>query len=86
MNLRKAILSLTLLIFFGLMFTVLQSYTFMTALADNASTNLAGLVGGNLNALMVWLQFPLMIVVALLLVYLTWWDESLTKSSIRSTK
>lgn len=83
MNLRKALLSLTLLFFFGLMFTVLQTYALLSNLADAASVSLASLVGGNINALLVWLQFPLMIVVALILIYLTWWDDSLNKSAQR---
>jgi len=80
MTLRKSILSLTLILFFILMYTVLHTFFLISNLVSAAGTNLSGLVGGSLNAFVVWAQFPLLFMVALLILYLTWGDTSLSKS------
>lgn len=80
MTLRKAILSLTLVLFFILMYTVLHTFFLISNLVDAAGSSLTELVGGSLNAFVVWAQFPLLFVVALLILYLTWGDTSLTQS------
>lgn len=80
MTLRKAILSLTLVLFFALMYTVLHTFFLISNLVNASGSNLSALVGGSFNAFIVWAQFPLLFAVALLILYLNWGDTSLTKS------
>lgn len=84
MNLRKIILYFTLIVFFILMYLILNTYTVLTDMAAANQQTLSAFLGGNINFLYVWLQFPLLILIALLLIYLSWWDKSLTESLIRT--
>lgn len=83
MNLRKIILYITLIFFFILMYLILNNYTVLTELAKANNQSMSEFLNGNINSLYVWLQFPLLILISLLLIYLTWWDNSLTESVIR---
>jgi hypothetical protein len=79
MTLRKAILNIILIVFFALMYTILHTYVILTDIAETAGTGLSELIGG-FNALVIWLQFPLLFLLSLLLIYLAWGDKSLSKT------
>jgi hypothetical protein len=82
MNLRKIILIFTLGIFVILMYLSFMSFTALSQAASAQGVGLATLVGG-INALLVWLQFPLSIVIAIILIYLILADASLTQQNTK---
>lgn len=86
MTLRKLILNLTLFIFIILMYTVVQTYVSVNTLADAAGVNLAEYLGSMGKALLMWAQFPLLLLLGVLLAYLSWGDKSLTQSEERAKK
>lgn len=84
MNLRKTILYLVIILFGILFYTLLMNYTAISQMASQEGMKLSEFVAlGNGSALMFWLQFPLAIAVLVILVFLAWWDTSLTDSYLR---
>ncbi len=83
MNLRKIILYLVIVLFGILFYSMLNTYTTISQLATNGGVSISQLVEGSGSAFMIWLQFPIAILVLVILVFLTWWDESLTDSYLR---
>jgi hypothetical protein len=84
MNLRKVLLTLMAIIFSVLMYTVLQTYTLLLSVMEQASITYAQTDGGVLNGVVVYLQFPLLIVMGLILVYLVLGDKSLTAQALNA--
>ena len=80
MNLRKIILGFSLIIFFILLYTMMSTYTILANLAQDMGLGMSELLGGTANALTLWAQFPLALLLSLALVYVTLWDKSLTES------
>ncbi len=83
MNLRKMILYITLALFAILLYAMLNSYSTISTLASNAGMSISEYVDGSGSAFMMWIQFPLSILIVAVLAYLAWWDESLTDSYLR---
>jgi len=84
MNLRKVLLTLMAIIFSVFMYTVLQSYTLLVGIMEQFSITYAQTEGGAINAMIVYLQFPLLIVMGLILVYLVLGDKSLTAQALNA--
>jgi hypothetical protein len=83
MNLRKLILYVTLALFAILLYAMLGNYSTISTLANNAGMSVSEFVEGSGSAFMMWVPFPLTIIIAAILAYLAWWDESLTDSYLR---
>ena len=82
MNLRKVLLTLLAILFSVLTFAILQTYTILTVMMEETSITFAQTEGGSLNGVLVWLQFPIIIVSALIIAYLLFGDKSLTAQSL----
>lgn len=83
MNLRKMILYVILALFAIMLYAMLGNYSTISTLATNANMSIGEFVDGSGSAFMMWIQFPLSLLIVALLAYLTWWDESLTDSYLR---
>ena len=82
MNLRKVLLTLLAILFSVLTYAILQTYTILTVMMEETSITFAQTEGGSLNGVLVWLQFPIIIVSALIIAYLLFGDKSLTAQSL----
>ncbi|HET6785106.1 MAG TPA: hypothetical protein VFH18_03715 [Erysipelotrichaceae bacterium] len=78
MNLRKVILSLALIFFSVLFYCILQAYAFLDTAVKASGVTLAELSGSGFNTFIVWLQFPLVILLIIIFIYLIFGDKSLT--------
>lgn len=78
MNLRKVLLTLMFILFAVLTYSVLQTYTVLIDVMQKASLTYSQTDGGAFNAVIVWLQFPLLIVMGLILAYVILGDKSLS--------
>jgi hypothetical protein len=85
MNLRKVLLTLLAIIFSVFMYTVLQTYTLLLSVMEQASITYAQTEGGVINGVIVYLQFPILIVMGIILMYLILGDKSLT-AQVMNTK
>ncbi len=83
MNLRKMILYITLALFAILFYAMLGNYSTLSNLASASNMSMSEFVDGSGSAFMIWLQFPVSILIIAILAYLAWWDESLTDSYLR---
>lgn len=84
MNLRKVLLTLMVIIFSVFAYTVLQTYTLLLNVMEQASITYAQTEGGAFNAVIVWLQFPLLIVMGSILTYVVLGDKSLTAQALNA--
>lgn len=84
MNLRKVLLTLMVVIFSVFAYTVLQTYTLLLNVMEQASITYAQTEGGAFNAVVVWLQFPLLIVMGSILTYVVLGDKSLTAQALNA--
>ncbi len=82
MNLRKVLLTLLAILFSALTYAILQTYTILTVMMEETSYTYAQTTGGSMNGVVVWLQFPIIIVSALIIAYLLFGDKSLTAQSL----
>lgn len=82
MNLRKTILVFVLVLFGVMMYTVFMSFTVLSQVATDMQISLNALTGSG-NALIIWLQFPLILLISITLIYLILADESLTKQNTK---
>ena len=80
MNLRKVLLIATLSLFALLMFFNFTAFALISTLASDQGLSFAELAG-SVNALMIWLQFPLSILIFVILIYLVLGDQSLTEQN-----
>ncbi len=80
MNLRKTILVFALVLFGVLMYTTFMSFTVLSQVATDMGVSLNALTGSG-NALIIWLQFPLVLLISVILIYLILADDSLTKQN-----
>lgn len=78
MNLRKVILSLALIFFSILFYCILQSYALLDSAVKVSGVTITELSGSGFNAFIVWLQFPLVILLMIIFIYLIFGDKSLT--------
>ena len=83
MNLRKTILYIILALLAVLLYSMLTNYATISTLANESDMTLSEFVGGAGSSFMLWMQFPITIVIIAILAYLAWWDESLTDSYLR---
>lgn len=77
MNLRKVLLTLLGILFAVLVYSILQSYTILVQTMELAQITYAQTEGGSFNAVVVWLQFPVILLIGLILGYLILGDKSL---------
>ncbi len=77
MNLRKVLLTLMGILFAVLVYSILQSYTILVQTMELAQITYAQTEGGSFNAVVVWLQFPVILLIGLILGYLILGDKSL---------
>lgn len=80
MNLRKTILVFALVLFGILMYTTFMNFTVLSQVATDMGISLNALTGTG-NALIIWLQFPLVLLISVILIYLILADDSLTKQN-----
>ena len=78
MNLRKVLLTLMFILFAVLTYGVLETYTLLIKTMEVASITHAQTEGGAFNAVIVWMQFPLLLLMGAILAYLILGDKSLT--------
>lgn len=78
MNLRKVLLTLMFILFAVLTYGVLETYTLLIKTMEVASITYAQAEGGAFNAVIVWMQFPLLLLMGAILAYLILGDKSLT--------
>lgn len=78
MNLRKVLLTLMFILFAVLTYGVLETYTLLIKTMEVASITYAQTEGGAFNAVIVWMQFPLLLLIGAILAYLILGDKSLT--------
>ena len=86
MNLRKAILMLVLVLFLSLMFIAITNYTQYQILVELAAQIDPEVGANNFDALLVWMQFPLLLAIMAMLFYLIFADDSLSRQAERSRK
>lgn len=86
MNLRKIVLSITLVLFLVLMFISMSNYAQYQEIVKLAAQVDPEVGKNNFDALLVWMQFPLLLMIASLLTYMIFGDESLTRQAERSRK
>lgn len=82
MNLRKVLLTLLAILFSVLTYAILQAYTILTVVMEEASITYAQTTGGTLNGIVVWMQFPIILLSALIIAYLLFGDKSLTNQAL----
>lgn len=78
MNLRKVLLMVMLILVLALFYSVMQTYVLLLEVMGQNLVTYAQTTGGSFNALIVWLQFPLLILIGLILMYVILGDKSLT--------
>lgn len=78
MNLRKVLLSLLFILFAILTYGVLQTYTILVQTMETAAITYAQTEGGAFNAVIVWMQFPIILLMGLIIGYLILGDKSLS--------
>ena len=86
MNLRKIVLVITLVLFLVLMFISMSNYAQYQTLVELASQVNPEVGSNTFDALLVWMQFPLLILISVMMFYLIFADESLTRQAERSRK
>lgn len=86
MNLRKVILTMSLVLFLVLMFIAVTNNAQYQTLVELASQVNPEVGSNTFDALMVWMQFPLLILITVMMFYLIFADESLTRQAERSRK
>lgn len=86
MNLRKVVLTLTLIMLLVLMFISFSNYTQYQDIVKLAAQVDPEVGKNNFDALLVWMQFPLLLLIASMLTYMIFGDESLTRQLERSRK
>ncbi len=78
MNLRKVLLGLALVFFSILFYCILQAYALLDTAVKASGVTLSELSGSGFNSIVVWLQFPLVILLMIIFLYLIFGDDSLT--------
>lgn len=86
MNLRKVVLTLTLIMLLVLMFISFSNYTQYQDIVKLAAQVDPEVGKNNFDALLFWMQFPLLLLIASMLTYMIFGDESLTRQLERSRK
>lgn len=86
MNLRKIVLVITLVLFLVLMFISMSNYAQYQEIIKLAAQVDPEVGKNNFDALLVWMQFPILLMIASLLTYMIFGDESLTRQVERSRK
>ena len=86
MNLRKAVLSIALALFLVLMFIAVTNHAQYQILIELASQVNPEVSSHTFDALLVLMQFPLLILISVMMFYLIFADESLTRQAERSRK
>ncbi len=86
MNLRKIVLVITLVLFLVLMFISMSNYAQYQEIVKLAAQVDPEVGKNNFDALLVWMQFPILLMIASLLTYMIFGDESLTRQVERSRK
>lgn len=84
MNLRKVLLTLLAILFSVLTYAILQTYTILVVLMEQFSVTFADTQGGSMNAMVVWIQFPIIILSALIIAYVLFGEKSLTAQSLNA--
>ncbi len=82
MNLRKVLITFLAILFSVLTYAILQTYTILTVLMEETSTTYAQTAGGTGNGIVVWMQFPIILLSALIIAYLLFGDKSLTNQAL----
>jgi len=82
MNLRKALITFLAILFSVLTYAILQTYTILTVLMEETSTTYAQTAGGSMNGIVVWMQFPIILLGAVIIAYLLFGDKSLTAQAL----
>jgi len=78
MNLRKVILGLALVFFSVLFYCILQTYALLDSAVKVSGVTISELSGSGFNTFIVWLQFPIVILLIIIFIYLIFGDKSLT--------
>ena len=86
MKLRKVVLTMALVLFLVLMFIAVTNYAQYQILIELASQVNPEVSSNTFDALLVWMQFPLLILISVMMFYLIFADESLTRQAERSRK
>lgn len=87
MNLRKVILTILLTLSGALMFSVLNSYVIMNKALEIAGfTTLQSFTNSVFDTWLIWAQFPLLIIIILVIFYLMIAENSLNEQARRSEK
>lgn len=84
MNLRKVLLTLLAILFSVLTYSILHTYTILVTVMEQASITFADTQGGSMNAMVVWLQFPIIILSAMIIAYVLFGEKSLTAQSLNA--
>lgn len=86
MNLRKTFLTLTLVLLLILMFISFSNYIQYQDIVKLAAQVDPEVGKNNFDALLVWMQFPILLLMLISLFYMIFADESLTRQVERSRK
>jgi hypothetical protein len=82
MNLRKTILYFVLVLFAILMYASFMSFTIVSQVASDLGITTNALLGSG-NAFIIWMQFPLILLISIVIIYLIFAEDSLTKQSLK---
>lgn len=78
MNLRKVLLTLMFILFGIMTYSALQTYTILVQTMEAAAITYAQTEGGSFNAVIVYLQFPVLLLMGSIIGYLILGDKSLS--------